>query len=306
MEEHGRLFLNEHRARGSSPRTIEGYLRDLNRFRTWLTTEGRPTAIGEVRREDIVLFLDALLNLQPSERRRNPAGTAHMVFRSLRAFFNWAAEQEIIPTSPMRHVKGPRVPEVPIPILDEDEIRRLLDTCRRGKTPEDRRDYALLRTFLDTGARLGEIVGLRIDDYQVEDGLLTIRHETSKSRRTRTVSLSTETQVALGRWITLARPRYADSARERAFWVSPKGALTDSGVAKILQRRARAAGINRVHPHMFRHTFAHHALANGHTEGDVMRRGGWRSRSMLDRYGRTGASDRSNDAFRASGFGDRW
>lgn len=308
MDTRAKLFYAEHRVRGSSPRTIEGYQRDLDRFRTWLEAEGRSSAMGEIRRHDVLAFIEHLLTLPVTDRRPNPAGTAHMVFRTLRAFFNWAVEQDVIAPeeSPMRRVKGPRVPEHRVPILGDDDIRRLLDTCRRGKRLEDRRDYALLRLFIDSGARLGEVLRLTLDDYDDTDGLLTIRQDTSKSRRTRTLSLSAETQLALGRWIALARPKFDMSDRTRAIWLGVKGPLTESGISQIVRRRSQAAGLAGVHPHQFRHSFAHHALRTGVSEGDVMRRGGWRSRAMLDRYGRAGASERSNDAFRASGFGDRW
>jgi hypothetical protein len=66
----------------------------------------------------------------------------------------------------------------------------------------------------------------------------------------------------------------------------------------MLKRRGAEAGIADLHPHAFRHTWAHAFRAAGGDEGDLMLLGGWRSRAMLDRYGKTAAADRAADAYR--------
>jgi integrase/recombinase XerC len=66
-----------------------------------------------------------------------------------------------------------------------------------------------------------------------------------------------------------------------------------------------AAGIRGLHPHAFRHTWAHAFRAASGNEGDLMLLGGWCSRAMLDRYGTTAAADRAADAYRRLSLGDR-
>ena len=58
----------------------------------------------------------------------------------------------------MESMTPPAVPEQPVPVLDVDQLARLLDTCR-GNTFENRRDTAIIRLFLDTGMRAGELNG---------------------------------------------------------------------------------------------------------------------------------------------------
>ena len=71
--------------------------------------------------------------------------------------------------------------------------------------------------------------------------------------------------------------------------IGRRGRLTETGVAQMLRRRAEQAGNRRgLHPHLFRHTFAHQWLAEGGSEGDLMRLAGWRSRTMLQRCHRAG------------------
>ena len=96
-----------------------------------------------------------------------------------------------------------------------------------------------------------------------------------------------KTALALDRYLR-ARSRHR-LAHLDALWLSQRGTLTISGLRDMLDRRARQAGIPDLHPHMFRHTFAHEWLSAGGTEVDLMRIAGWRSREMLARYGASAA-----------------
>ena len=161
----------------------------------------------------------------------------------------------------MANMSPPKIPEDPPDVLTDDQLRALLKACE-GKDFEDLRDAALLRVLIDTGARASEIMGLEIDsedpDLDLDAGTIRVL---GKGRRPRYVAIGAKTVRALDRYIRV-RSRHPASSSP-ALWLGKKGAMTDSGLRQILNRRGAEAGVPGVHPHIFRHTFSHQWLLAG-------------------------------------------
>lgn len=165
---------------------------------------------------------------------------------------------------------------------------------------DDRRDTAIVRLFLDTGMRLSEMAGLTLSDIDLDADVALVL---GKGRRPRTCPFGDKTAQAIERYLReRSKHRLASSNQ---LWIGGRGDMTDNGIGQMLRRRAKEAGLEHLHPHMFRHTFAHRWLADGGQEQDLMRLAGWRSREMLARYGASAADQRAREAHRRMRLGDR-
>jgi integrase len=192
----------------------------------------------------------------------------------------------------MEGMSPPTIPERPVPVYTRDELRALL-RATEGQGFEARRDHALVRMFISTGARLGEVAGMRLGSLaRDEQSVLVV----GKGDRGRWVPYSDKAATALDRY--LRERRRSPQAGLEWLWVGQRGRLTASGITQVLRRRARQAGLTDVRPHRFRHTFAHEALDAGMAEGDLQELAGWRSPQMLARYGASARAERARRAYR--------
>lgn len=278
-------FERSLKARRRSPKTIKAYTEAARMFAEYQAVNGGPLDPAKVKRGHVEDFInDQLEHWSPS--------TAATRYRCLQQFWRWVVDVGEADVSPMEKMRPPTVPEAVVPVIGEDELKALLKATK-GKGFENRRDHALLWTFITTGIRLGEMAGINVDDVSFDDGAVLV---TGKGDRSRWVSFTPKAAEALDLYM-MERRRHRLADRPE-LWLGVRGALTDSGIAQVLRRRATTLGIENLHPHRFRHTFAHRWLAAGGAEGDLQELAGWRSPQMLARYGASARSERARDAYR--------
>lgn len=270
------------RSRNLSVRTIETYKLAVVQLIDWLGDRD----VTEITPNDIRQFIGYMLDTRS-------AATAKQRYSSLNVLFGWLLIEGEIEVSPMSKVTKPRVTEKPVPVISERAFDLVLATCDSSFL--GKRDEALLRLTWDSGIRVSELVGIRIEDVSLDLGIVWVDGKTGE----RQVPFSLATTRGLDRYIRI-RSKHRN-ASDPHLWLSDRGKgvfLTRSGAYRMVSRRSDIAKVGHQHPHVFRHTMAHRFLAAGMAEGSVMQIGGWSDRKMLDRYGRSARSQRAIEDFR--------
>ncbi|OXM54455.1 site-specific integrase [Amycolatopsis alba] len=229
------------------------------------------------------------------------ASTALNKYKGVQQFFNYLVEGEEMDRHPMDKLSQPDTPAKLIPVLSDDEIVSLLETCR-GKTYSDRRDTAIIRLFLDTGARLSEIAGLQVDNLDLKrDGILV--H--GKGDRQRFVPFGERAGQAMSRYLRVRSRHPAADLPDLFLAERGRKAFKPNGIKIMLRRRGNAAGVSHMHAHRLRHTLSHVWQREQGNESDLMAIMGWRSPEMLRRYGASAAAERAENTHRTLNLGNR-
>jgi integrase/recombinase XerD len=291
-------------AANKSPKTVRSYLDSLRALIRFAGDHDMPADAEGVDASHIRAFLLA------EEKRTSPA-SAGVHFRNLRVFFGWlAAEGERENPNPMDRVEAPKVAKKAKAFFTDEELVRLLKTCS-GSSFADRRDTALMRILMDTGMRVSGLAGLRYDPQDES------RNDVNLAQRRLRICLKggNELWVPIGRKSAAAIDKYI-RARARHpqasspwLWLGVKGhataRMTDSGIRDMVGRRGEQAGIQNVHPHRFRRSFADGWLANGGSPDDLMHIAGWKTYDMVREYTEQRGIARAHNAHARLSPGDR-
>ena len=185
-----------------------------------------PRQLRAINREHVEAFIEDQL-------ARHKPSTAAVRYRSQQAFMKWCVEDGEITASPMLKMKPSTVQPPEVPVISNDDLARLLKTTQGPtRTFNDYRDAAMLRLFIDTGARLSQVTNLVLEDVDLEEGEITV---TRRVRRVRRVPFGDATRKALRQYL---RARDTHSlASTRYLWLGARGQqLTQSGIAQVLRR----------------------------------------------------------------------
>jgi site-specific recombinase XerD len=286
------------RADRKSPQTLKAYADGVRFYLDWCEREG----VDPLARTSLRSWVAALLD------RGAAAATAVSRQLAVRRFTAWLTAEGELAADPFLGFKAPKIDQRVIEPLTDDQLRALLKACQppKGATPLEalrhRRDEAILRLMLETGARAGEVVAMTLDDLDLSAGTAIIRR--GKGGKGRVVPVGPQAAQAIDRYLRLRRHHRLGTAT-RDLWLGDRGKeYSYDGLHKSLRLRAEAAGITGFHPHRMRHTAAHRWLAAGGSESGLMAVAGWTRPDMLMRYTKAQASSRAAEEAARLNLGD--
>lgn len=241
-----------------SDHTLRAYAGDLHALSAHLASAGVED-LGSVRLADLRDWLGSLA----------ATGTARSTIArrsaAVRTFFRWATRVGHVPTDPSVRLAAPRKHRVLPPVLAQRDASALLDIAAVASDDGDPigvRDAALLELLYATGIRVGELVGLDLDDVDVDAMVVRV---IGKGDRERTVPFGHPARRALERWLTIGRPPLVTSASGPAFFLGRRGGRIDPRQVRTVVHAlvAEVRDAPDIGPHGLRHSAATHLVEGG-------------------------------------------
>ncbi|WP_151084777.1 tyrosine recombinase XerC [Nocardioides cynanchi] len=244
--------------RDLTPHTVRAYLSDVSGL---LDHAGR-LGIDDVASLDLRTLRSWLARQQVTGHSRT---TLARRATAVRVFTGWLARTGRIPADIGATLRSPKPHQALPSVLRQDEARDLIDAATRladDGSPTGLRDVAMLELLYATGVRVGELVGLDVDDVDRSRNVLRVF---GKGRKERTVPFGNPAAAAVDTWLRLGRPRLVVPGAGASLFVGSRGRRIDQRAVRTLVHRriADVEGAPDIGPHGLRHTAATHLLEGG-------------------------------------------
>ena len=241
--------------RGLSVNTIDSYLRDLKKLRSFLETHHTVPSPLKITREELQGFIYTLASeVKPRSQAR--------IISGLKGFFNYLIFEDYRKDNPMDLIETPKVGRKLPDTLSEEEVDMIIAGIDLSK-PQGERNRAMLETLYACGLRVSELVSLKLSDLYFEEGFISVR---GKGNKQRFVPISAHTQKFISIYIKRVRSHIEPQPDSvNTVFLNRRGKfLTRAMVFTIIKDLVVKVGIKKtVSPHTFRHSFATHLLHNG-------------------------------------------
>ncbi len=241
--------------RGLAGNTVEAYGRDLRDFADFLRGRG-VEAFTEASRQDVIDFVSFL-----QRDRKLARTTIARKLSSVRGLYRFLLIDGRATADPAADIDLPRpAPRLP-KVLTVEECRRLLETPDRSDT-QGLRDAAMIALLYASGLRVSELVGLRLHELNLTEGLVRTVGKGSKERIVPVAPLALH---LVRRYLDEARPEFERCPGEDAIFLTVRGrGFSRGGFWARLKQYVRLAGLPEdTSPHTLRHSFATHLLSGG-------------------------------------------
>ena len=251
-------FLGELKRQNASQHTQRNYASDLNQFLAYLTIPKQ--AVPTVETIDALAIREWLGHLY---HQRLTAVSMRRKLAAVRSFFRFLSREGVIASNVARLVRTPKAPKSLPSVMTAEQTNTLVDGVSRTAEQCERafpaRDLAIFELLYGCGLRISELVGLNLDDFDLDGRWIRVR---GKGRKERQVPYGAKAAAALDQYWNVRKP---SKASDRAVFLNSRGGrLTDRGARGIVKFYAQMiTGDSSIHPHSLRHAYATHLLSDG-------------------------------------------
>ncbi|RUO21534.1 site-specific tyrosine recombinase XerD [Aliidiomarina haloalkalitolerans] len=237
---------------GVSQHTIAAYKSDLSHFQNWLAS--RNQRLEQASREDIVSYLG--VRREQGIKSRSQA----RLLSSLRKYFGYLLRTQLRADDPTAHLQSPKLPASLPKSISEADVTALLQAPVTN-TALGLRDKAMLELLYATGLRVSELVGLKMSEVSLRQGVVRV---VGKGNKERLVPMGEEALYALEQYLRYGRPELMQNATDVVFLSQRSQQMTRQTFWHRIRIYALQAGLpENISPHRLRHAFATHLLNHG-------------------------------------------
>jgi integrase/recombinase XerD len=269
-------YLIQCEERNLTVKSIEGYRFYLGYLKRYLEENQHSLLVDEITERNLKDFLKFM------REKGNTQATINSAIASIRPFFNYLIEQEVIEDHPMARIKKGKVDQKPIIPFSSDDIHILLKQPDKSRYA-GYRDYCIMLMLLSTGIRISECINLTISDIDFKNNRILIRE--SKNRTPRIVGMAKKIKSELQRYIRLC---LVDSNPYDYFFQNQDGGkLAVRTIQENINQYGKQANIDpriRVSCHTFRHTYSIYYLKNGGSTASLREQLGHRTIETVEKY----------------------
>jgi integrase/recombinase XerD len=240
--------------KGLSSKTIDAYSRDLIRFLVFLNSSG----VHSFTEEDTPTILRYLIAMR-REGLQARSRARHLV--TIRGLYKFLVQEGILTKDPVKQIDLPKTGLKLPDVLSFDEVKRLLEVPDPVK-PNGIRDAAMLELLYAAGLRVSELIGLRLQDVNLQGGYVRVY---GKGAKERIVPIGQYARDKIQHYLTTTRGVLLKSQASPFLFVVRAGRpMSRQGFWKLIKRYALQAGLRKnITPHTLRHSFASHLLEGG-------------------------------------------
>jgi site-specific recombinase XerD len=281
-KEHFERYLRHKGRLNHKPRTLQGSFTSVMLFLGFYKKSGKRD-LGEIERVDLEAFLEH------EQDRGLRISTVRTRLACIIAFLHFLMEQEVIPVSLLKRSIKLKLPDVLPRALNPADVRKLLSVI------DDTRDRALILLLLRTGMRIGEALGLRLNDLDIRDRKVHL-FEGEKNSMGRVVYLSDDVLFAIKLWL-----RRRDKKKEFVFYGQGNTRLCYSAGRSRFVKYLQKTGLEQkgYTVHCLRHTFASELLNAGMRLECLQQLLGHQDIEVTRRYARLTDRTHEEEYFRA-------